>query len=634
MTMPKSSIGKQYLKELEEAHHLEAITNLSTYTLSVHEENVLKKGLSFVPVYKKEPHDYVTSTNAFLKKLETSAFFSRPGQIARDKFARDKFWIKNKHWEAPTPQLPEYRQLRDEMLEYSHATNSLTDTIEDNMLPEENAALNQLLYNKEITIKPADKGGSIVIMDTKNYIKTALEHLEDTTIYKRMNRDETKDIATLIDTYLSHLLYSYQLDFDIVEKLRPDTQPRTPLFYYLPKIHKQGNPARPIISGCNSPQDRMSEFMTKILTPISKEQRSYLRDSMQLLQIIDQLPNLDDDQFLVTADIKSMYTNIPHDEGIQTALEAISQYHEVTPPYTPKPAIIEKMMEFILERNTFQFLNNYYLQIQGCAMGTKMAPSYANIFMTKLEEQLTHTWDSRMQLWKRYLDDIFFIFRGQLHHLQQFEREANELHHTIKFEFEESKKQVNFLDLCIYKDTNGKLQTTIYRKPCNKNLLLHYKSDHPIQLKNSIIYSQAIRLKRIISEPKVLERELILLRKIFLARGFPKHIIDHQFRKIAFIQRSTLLQDKTKKQRIGPIYKLPGTDIRQKYIKQKINTTWMHAQENPKLRTFWKKKPTFAGTSGRKLRDLLVHSNQLKHTPRHLIQSATPTAGPTSHDSL
>ena len=31
--------------------------------------------------------------------------------------------------------------------------------------------------------------------------------------------------------------------------------------------------------------------------------------------------------------------------------------------------------------------NKYYLQIQGTAMGTKMAPAYANLFMGKLEEK-------------------------------------------------------------------------------------------------------------------------------------------------------------------------------------------------------------------------------------------------------
>jgi hypothetical protein len=36
--------------------------------------------------------------------------------------------------------------------------------------------------------------------------------------------------------------------------------------------------------------------------------------------------------------------------------------------------------------NNFTFDGNHYLQINGTAMGTKMAPSYANIFMGDLEE--------------------------------------------------------------------------------------------------------------------------------------------------------------------------------------------------------------------------------------------------------
>jgi hypothetical protein len=42
----------------------------------------------------------------------------------------------------------------------------------------------------------------------------------------------------------------------------------------------------------------------------------------------------------------------------------------------------------VLKKNNFIFNGDQYLQINGTAMGTKMAPSYANIFMGKLEKQL------------------------------------------------------------------------------------------------------------------------------------------------------------------------------------------------------------------------------------------------------
>jgi hypothetical protein len=49
---------------------------------------------------------------------------------------------------------------------------------------------------------------------------------------------------------------------------------------------------------------------------------------------------------------------------------------------------IKLMLTLVLKNNNFTFDGNHYLQINGTAMGTKMAPSYANIFMGDLEERL------------------------------------------------------------------------------------------------------------------------------------------------------------------------------------------------------------------------------------------------------
>jgi hypothetical protein len=46
------------------------------------------------------------------------------------------------------------------------------------------------------------------------------------------------------------------------------------------------------------------------------------------------------------------------------------------------------MLTLVLKNNNLTFEGNHYLQINGTAMGTKMAPPYANIFMGDLEERL------------------------------------------------------------------------------------------------------------------------------------------------------------------------------------------------------------------------------------------------------
>ena len=75
-------------------------------------------------------------------------------------------------------------------------------------------------------------------------------------------------------------------------------------------------------------------------------------------------------------------------------------------PEQSEPQIVMELAKLVLENNVFEFNNNFYLQKQGTAMGTKMAPSYANLFMGKLEEKLK---DKNIHTWKRYIDDKFII---------------------------------------------------------------------------------------------------------------------------------------------------------------------------------------------------------------------------------
>ena len=44
-----------------------------------------------------------------------------------------------------------------------------------------------------------------------------------------------------------------------------------------------------------------------------------------------------------------------------------------------------KLLELILQSNNFTFNKEHYLQINGTAMGTRVAPMYANLFMDSIE---------------------------------------------------------------------------------------------------------------------------------------------------------------------------------------------------------------------------------------------------------
>jgi hypothetical protein len=85
---------------------------------------------------------------------------------------------------------------------------------------------------------------------------------------------------------------------------------------------------------------------------------------------------------LFTLDVTSLYANIPHDDGI-AACRKIWEQRTVQEP--PTECLVE-MLTLVLKNNNFTFDGNHYLQINETAMGTKMAPSYANTLMGDLEE--------------------------------------------------------------------------------------------------------------------------------------------------------------------------------------------------------------------------------------------------------
>ena len=111
-------------------------------------------------------------------------------------------------------------------------------------------------------------------------------------------------------------------------------------------------------------------------------------------------------------------------------------------------------LKLILTRNNFVFNGINYLQKKGCAMGTKFAHSYVNIFMGRFEENFIFpllTSDNLSDFYLRFIDDIFLIWNGIKTEFDDFFKKINECHPSIKFEYEMSKTEINFLDTTVFK---------------------------------------------------------------------------------------------------------------------------------------------------------------------------------------
>ena len=92
-------------------------------------------------------------------------------------------------------------------------------------------------------------------------------------------------------------------------------------------------------------------------------------------------------------------------------------------------------MELILNNNLFSFHEGVFRQDIGGAMGSPPIPSYANNFMSrKIDDKIKIiATQGQLKFLKRFLDDLFLIFKGTTKELHTFFDKINRMNESIKF---------------------------------------------------------------------------------------------------------------------------------------------------------------------------------------------------------
>ena len=130
-------------------------------------------------------------------------------------------------------------------------------------------------------------------------------------------------------------------------------------------------------------------------------------------------------------------------------------------------------------------------------------------------------------IWFRCIDDIFFIWTASEKELDDYLERVNNFYPNLKFthEHERTREQINFLDVVV-RVNHGEFITNLYCKPADGHQYLHFESCHPSHTKSSIIFSQALRIRRICSMLESLRTgsRKGTVRKIWLTRKQNGHL--------------------------------------------------------------------------------------------------------------
>ena len=607
--------------------------------MNPNELSVLSKGLSFVPTKKADSFNTKVELFKFYRTIKLKAFFNktnnlvnpplspqlgRTGENIRDSNERKVF--KPKSTFVPTvfnASVNTFCRLVDQEVFSLFSPLDSQNHCYPNFTSQEMIALKELSGDQSLVIRRADKGGAIVLQNRESYIDEINRQLSNTEFYKMLSGDPTivfsKEIKCLLDkALLDQIISKEEYKFMLKE------HPVRPILYTLPKIHKSivpPVPGRPIVAGIGSLTEPLSQYIDFHIKDVVTKLPSFLKDTSDFLNKLESMGNISDSEYICTMDVTSLYTNVPHEEG----LEALKHYMELRETQSPSTDFIIDLTRVVLTKNYFKFENNFYLQIQGVSMGSPFSPNYANLFMGKFEEDHVYSnnpYKSYIRGWCRFIDDVFFLFSGPVELLNEFLLYINSRLPSIKFTLEASQESVSFLDVLVKK--NQGVQTTVYRKKTDRNNYLHFSSYHPSSLKKGLPYSQLLRLKRICNTESEYEGQSAEMCDRFRARGYNEHILSISKSKVKPLERTSLLAPKSpgilKKQPI--IMSTTFSPISQS-IKQIIMKHWHILSSDPEIGNAFPIPPIFAKKRANNLSDKLI-KNDISIKPLHFLSTLPP----------
>jgi len=158
---------------------------------------------------------------------------------------------------------------------------------------------------------------AVVVMGKDHNISEANHQLGDTTYYKRLDQDPMSDHQRLVSEKLSEMFTSKEISEDNIS-------------------HSRKSQSRPILSSPQNSQTwlpwtpnclcKRSPNRTDLRvcwhTPFVSSLPSYVQDTTDYLTKLS-LSDISEETWLVSLDVVSLYTNTPHEDGIEACREEL-----------------------------------------------------------------------------------------------------------------------------------------------------------------------------------------------------------------------------------------------------------------------------------------------------------------------
>ena len=161
--------------------------------------NLLSKGLGFIPTPKFTSIQEINSAFQQFHRRMHLKYFHR--KIPKHDF--NPLHIPST-WEPPIPDNTSIHTYLQQVYFEINQQHRPFPRI-DNFSREDKIALHYLCAENNVTIKPADKGGKIVIWDSASYLREAHRQLNDRHYYIQLDHNPMSDLIFEISTFVTFL---------------------------------------------------------------------------------------------------------------------------------------------------------------------------------------------------------------------------------------------------------------------------------------------------------------------------------------------------------------------------------------------------------------------------------------------
>ena len=284
----------------------------------------LSQTVQFTVEQVQQVHD---DLEAFEARLRTAVFFLEKSDESEEcpEMPRHLLQVPGKKiWRPPVSKYPELELFLSNIRKDPLNPNNIR-TAKDNLSSREHLALKNL-RNPTTVIRMQDKGSRFVLLNSVDYEEKVLGQLQNDLHYKPLHSDPTAKHVYLVEKWCSKCLQKGEISPKIADWVN-NKKAKPGVAFGNVKTHKEGNPLRLITSCCGTQIENLSAFTEFYLQPLACKLPSFIKDTTDLLNRIEQINN--DGPFpggtlLVSWDVVSMYPNIDNNLGLTAVKNALN----------------------------------------------------------------------------------------------------------------------------------------------------------------------------------------------------------------------------------------------------------------------------------------------------------------------